>query len=567
MALKAADFWLRYLEPIAYKQLNGPLPVEWETEVFEKFEKPYKREGAGLTLAEITLIEEGCQKGKLRELIVRSIQASHVYQSDSILQMLQTPDHFFLCNRLFLLNLAAIYTTGFECPVPENIVPELRSMLTHVSSLYQVYNETFTDQPITKTYLAHFQLMRQFVDAQPAYQEQFDHFTFIKDFVNPLFGLNQQMILSYHVVSKSNMDFSLSKKSTSIFDKALYYGQNTKGIFHRVKDQQILSKIDHLGKLLFYDPILSGNNQRSCASCHQSFEHFTDTNQTTSLHYDGIHRLTRNTPSLLNAEFQQLLMLDGKHISLHNQTMGVLTNSNEMGGEEAQLLAKILSCKDYKQGFEKLLPHTPQENEVTMEHITSALTLYYSKFSQHYAPFDDAMANKTTLPLEARKGFNVFMGKAQCATCHFVPQFNGVKPPYIGSEFEVIGVPSLKEPNQLSNDSGRYQIHPANEMAHAFRTGTLRNIALTKPYMHNGAFKSLSEVIDFYNEGGGIGRGLKIENQTLSPDSLHLTEEEKNQLLVFLQSLNEAVIPDFPPAQLPASTLKTLNLRKVGGSY
>ena len=109
-----------------------------------------------------------------------------------------------------------------------------------------------------------------------------------------------------------------------------------------------------------------------------------------------------------------------------------------------------------------------------------------------------------------QKGFNLFMSKAQCGTCHFVPQFNGVKPPYAGSEFEVIGVPEDSNYKRLSPDKGRYEINPVNEMMNAFRTGTVRNAAYTKPYMHNGVFQTLDQVIELYDVGGGTGKKLVV---------------------------------------------------------
>jgi cytochrome c peroxidase len=159
------------------------------------------------------------------------------------------------------------------------------------------------------------------------------------------------------------------------------------------------------------------------------------------------------------------------------------------------------------------------------------------------------------------------MSKAQCATCHFVPQFNGVKPPYIGSEFEVLGVPADSLYKTLSPDSGRYTLNPANETFRAFRTGTLRNSERTKPYMHNGAFNTMNQVLDFYDGGGGIGHGLTIPNQTLSSDSLHLTKVEKQNLIAFIKSLNEDIEFETKPEHLPLSKNKNLNYRKVGGEY
>jgi cytochrome c peroxidase len=166
-----------------------------------------------------------------------------------------------------------------------------------------------------------------------------------------------------------------------------------------------------------------------------------------------------------------------------------------------------------------------------------------------------------------KRGFNLFMSKAQCATCHFVPQFNGVKPPYVSSEFEVLGIPTDSSYKLLSNDKGRYLINPAAEMLYAFRTGTIRNADHTKPYMHNGVFSDMRQVIDFYDGGGGAGRGLNVPGQTLSSDSLHLKADEKNDLLLFISSLNEKINFEDAPTSLPVSTYKKLNKRKPGGEY
>ena len=131
----------------------------------------------------------------------------------------------------------------------------------------------------------------------------------------------------YRALTKSTMDFALNKSAPSIFSKALYNGQNSKGIYFNVVDKEALASIDKLGKLLFYDPILSGNNQRSCASCHKPTEFFTDTIATTSFAFDHTTFLPRNTPSLINVPYNHLIMYDGKHSSLQDQTKDVIHNA------------------------------------------------------------------------------------------------------------------------------------------------------------------------------------------------------------------------------------------------
>ena len=567
LKLKGIDLWLRYLDPVTYHKINAPLPVEWETEVFEKFEPPYRREGAGLTLAELYLDEENIEKDSLLYLIRSSLQNTRIYLEDSITVNLNKHDHFYLANRLFLLNLAAIYTTGFECPEPRNIIPELGSMLESVKDIYTAYDESFPAWPIKKEYLQLYSDAILFVKNRPREPNEFDHYSFIKNYINPLFGLNQKMIRDYGVRSNNFNDFSLDDKAVSIFDKSLYKGQNEKGVYIAVDDEATLAEIRAVGKLLFYDPLLSGNNKRSCASCHKPTEYFTDTSRATSLQFDGQQSLPRNTPSLINVLYNHLLMLDGKHISLISQAKDVTANPIELGSNEKEIVKKVMSCKDYEKAFRHFVKLTPNSKKINIDHIVSAVILYYSSFSNYHSPFDNAMNENKNIHTDCVKGFNIFMSKAQCATCHFVPQFNSVRPPYISTEFEVLGVPVDTAYSKISADSGRALINPAAQTMNAFRTGTIRNIEHTKPYMHNGVFNTLEEVISFYDAGGGVGKGLKISNQTLSADSLKLSYLEKVQLTTFLRSLDENIKFEAPPGTLPVSKDKKLNNRKVGGEY
>ncbi|HUM47589.1 MAG TPA: cytochrome c peroxidase [Chitinophagales bacterium] len=567
LKMKAIDFWLRYLEPVAYKKINGPLPVEWETEVFEKYEKPYKREGAGLTLAQLELDADLPQKKILLQLLNESDAATGVFQSDSIVALLMTPDHFFFANRLFLLNLASIYTTGFECPDRERIIPELESMLADVEEIYSAFGNSYPEKTLSGGYLQLYEGMKEFVHAQNHDPLLFDHFHFIRDYVNPLYALNQQFIRDYHVVSRSYNDYSLNNSNTSLFNKDLFKAQNRKGIFIAVDDPEKLEAISAIGKLLFFDPVLSGNGKRSCASCHKPSEYFTDTTVATSLQFDHVTRLARNTPSLVNAVYNHLLMQDGMHFTLLRQGKEVMINKKEMGSDPEKILSNVMSCRTYKKAFQQFTKLTPNYPDVTLDHVASALSIYYSGFSDFTAPFDRAMNGQENISAESEQGFNLFMSKAGCGTCHFVPQFNGVKPPFIGSEFEVLGVPSDTFFTAMSNDSGRFIVNPAAEMMQAFRTGSIRNAGFTSPYMHNGVFKTMKEVIDFYNNGGGDGKGLVVVNQTLSKDSLHLTAAEKNALLAFIKTLQEEITIPTAPLALPATNLITYQHRKVGGEY
>jgi cytochrome c peroxidase len=153
--------------------------------------------------------------------------------------------------------------------------------------------------------------------------------------------------------------------------------------------------------------------------------------------------------------------------------------------------------------------------------------------------------DKTALSASQKRGFNLFMGKAACGTCHFAPVFNGLVPPnYITTEFEILGTPmneDLEKPI-ADTDLGMYNVFEIEQFKGAFKTPTVRNAAETAPYMHNGAFATLEKLIDFYDKGGGAGIGLNVPQQTLSPTPLNLTKEEKADLISFIEALTDKAV-------------------------
>jgi cytochrome c peroxidase len=138
-------------------------------------------------------------------------------------------------------------------------------------------------------------------------------------------------------------------------------------------------------------------------------------------------------------------------------------------------------------------------------------------------------------------GFNLFMGKAKCGTCHFFPLFNGTVPPdFQKTESEVLGVFDQPRSKTIDKDLGRGTYNPQIADWHfAFKTPTIRNIEKTAPYMHNGAYPDLNSVIDFYDHGGALGLGVNLENQTLSDEQLKLSKAEKTALIAFLKTLTD----------------------------
>jgi cytochrome c peroxidase len=139
-------------------------------------------------------------------------------------------------------------------------------------------------------------------------------------------------------------------------------------------------------------------------------------------------------------------------------------------------------------------------------------------------------------------GFNLFAGKAKCATCHFIPLYNGTIPPwYNNTESEVIGVPknNVWSNAVVDEDVGRYNLNQLDPLKYSFKTPTIRNIAKTAPYMHNGIYTTLEEVVKFYEMGGGNGIGTKLAYQTLPFDNLQLSSKEKQDIIAFLKILTD----------------------------
>jgi cytochrome c peroxidase len=142
------------------------------------------------------------------------------------------------------------------------------------------------------------------------------------------------------------------------------------------------------------------------------------------------------------------------------------------------------------------------------------------------------------LTADEKLGFNVFMGKGKCATCHFFPLFNGTVPPvFQETESEVIGTPADRSQRRVDADPGKFVVTKNAVHRYAFKTPTVRFSAQTAPYMHNGVYRTLDEVVDFYNKGGGNGLGFGLDNQTLPFDKLTLTPAEKRGLVAFMRAL------------------------------
>ncbi len=315
--------------------------------------------------------------------------------------------------------------------------------------------------------------------------------------------------------------------------------------FYEVKSTEQKLLIE-LGRKLFFEKALSGNIKRNCASCHQPERFFTD-GLVKNITVDGSSALKRNTPTLLYATYQYAQLWDGKVKSLNDQIKDVIASPLEMDGDYNVIINRLKVNQDYRGNLRKLFLIL-RNDFISIDHIATAIAVYIKSLTQMNSAFDKYIqGNRAALTEEQKKGFNLFMGKAQCGTCHFAPLFNGLLPPlYDISEFEVLGTPKTDDLTKLEydTDSGRYNVFPIQFYIGAFKTPTLRNIAKTAPYMHNGAFQTLDKVMEFYNNGGGNGLGMNFVSQTLPSDSLKLTDKEIKDIISFLNSLTDTLNPN-----------------------
>ncbi|VAW33552.1 Cytochrome c551 peroxidase [hydrothermal vent metagenome] len=261
-----------------------------------------------------------------------------------------------------------------------------------------------------------------------------------------------------------------------------------------------------LGRLLFFDSVLSENNDVACATCHQPSLGLSD-GRSTSIGTSGIP-VTRNAPTLWNVGYVQNLFWDGRIQSLEAQAVFPLTNPDEMGVRDLDaLIAELLSYPEYVELFAAAFP----DETIGLAQVEKALAAYQRTFISNNSPFDRFVAGEAgALTAAQQRGLDLFRStKTRCVECHTFPTFSS-------ESFRVIGVES--------DDLGRAAVFDGGLFG-SFKVPTLRNVALTAPYMHNSSMTTLAEVVNFYADGGGRVRGVENMDGLVQP--IDLSAEER----------------------------------------
>jgi cytochrome c peroxidase len=274
-----------------------------------------------------------------------------------------------------------------------------------------------------------------------------------------------------------------------------------------------------LGRQLFFDPRLSRKGAMSCASCHNPALGWSD-GLPTAAGFD-MQKLGRATPTILNTAFNTIQMWDGRKANLEDQALGPIAAEGEMNLPLPEMLARLRAIPGYQPEFEKAYPGEGI-SEVT---VARAIASFERTVLSTESPFDRwRMGNEKAMSDRAKRGFELFTGKANCAICHMGYNFTD-------NGFHNIGVKG----DAANYDVGRYAQRPLKAMRGAFKTPTLRDIALTGPYMRNGAYATLMEVVEHYDRGGD-----DQENLSVNIVPLRLTATEKGELVAFMESLTGA---------------------------
>jgi cytochrome c peroxidase len=287
-----------------------------------------------------------------------------------------------------------------------------------------------------------------------------------------------------------------------------------------------------LGKKLYFDARLSADNTISCATCHAPDKGFSDGRPTSA----GIRSQTgnRNAPTVINRLFSAEQFWDGRAATLEEQALGPIQNPIEMGHTLPGMIAHLNGIAGYKDEFQKVFGTA----EITPDLVAKAIASYERTVLAGNSAFDRyAAGDKTAMSESAVRGMEIFNDKdrGNCVTCH--AGFN-----FTDESYHNLGV-GMDRPQP---DLGRYTVTKAEADKGAFKTPTLRNIAETGPYMHDGSEVNLRAVVEFYDRGGNPNPQLSKEIRRLN-----LSERDKQDLVAFLEALTGEVTNADPPAALP----------------
>lgn len=530
VAFKRFEFLIEYLDNNRYPFFNGVNAVE-NDEGFNPNAQP-----EGLQVIETELCNDSLNYNRIVFLIKQLKYRTLTFYL--LLKDAQLKDtYIFEAIRFDLIRIESLSLVSFDSPKVRNNIEEISVALASIKTVLSFYKDDKNSAEITASVSV--------IESTLAYLKNktfssLDRLYFIKNYLQPITKnietAQEKSGISYFQ-DAVQVFRAVNLSAKTIYDadflNAKFYAQD--------KYHQSTPKLLALGKQLFFDKRLSADGSLSCASCHQAENAFTDKLPTAITNKPGDFQ-KRNTPTIINAALQAAYFYDLSATTLETQIDHVVINPQEYNHNYDAILKRLKSDTTYVRMFEEAFPQF-KKDAISIYAINTSIADFERQFVLLNSPFDKYMRGQTsTIDASVKRGFNLFMGKAQCGSCHFAPTFFGTVPPFYGtSESEVLGVTKTFDTIHpvLDDDIGRYKIFEMETFRHAMKISTVRNADLTAPYMHNGGFKTLEEVIEFYNQGGGAGMKLNVPNQTLPADKLNLTKQDKKDIISFIKALTD----------------------------
>lgn len=288
-------------------------------------------------------------------------------------------------------------------------------------------------------------------------------------------------------------------------------------------DNQFSTEREQLGRILFFEPRLSGSKSMSCATCHNPGFAWGDA--LPKAIGEGMKPLPRRTPTVLNVAWSELLFWDGRATSLEQQALGPIASSAEMNCPLDELVATLAGIPEYRELFAKAYPN----ERISPTVVARALATFERTIVSGRAPFDEWVSGReSAIPESAKRGFDLFNTSAACQKCHSGWNFTD-------DGFHDTGLPD--------GDLGRGAELPFESMQHAFKTPTLRNVDRRGPHMHDGSLATLEKVIQLYDRGG-VAKRVSLAPEMIA---LHLTVTDQADLIAFLHTLTSTD----PPVEIP----------------
>ncbi|MDR0787772.1 MAG: cytochrome-c peroxidase [Gemmatimonadota bacterium] len=538
-AYKRAETLIEYFTPVTAGEMNGPaIPRMAPDEPAQIITPP-----DGFQVIEEMLFPQVNVKERTALSTAVRVLGGHARRAKTIAEVSSFTDTaLFDAMRLELTRVMSLGLAGFDSPVAGQSAGEAAEAIAGVRLVFAPYARglALVDLSLAQDLDERFLMAESWLREQSA-ETPLDQLTFLTTQGIPLARVLQESVIALGIPLPLEPRLWRATAASPFDD-----GAWDAWAFAPARDPRATAEVTLLGARLFNDPVLSGDGVRSCASCHNPEKGFVDQLPRNSA-IGGSGVTLRNTPTLINAALQTGQFYDLRTTYLEDQVAQVIQNPHEMNGSLKDAATVVGENAWYRAAFARAFDSS-SDSVVTERQIQIALASYVRSLVRLDAPFDRYMRGDTTAMNEAaRRGFNTFMGKAGCGSCHFAPLFGGPLPPvFAGTDLEVIGVPDHPDTVNatIDPDVGAFSVTRMSVHQYAFKAPSLRNSAITAPYMHNGVYQTLEEVVDFYDRGGGVGIGIDLPNQTLPATPLMLTAQEKSDLISFLEALTDVAAPE-----------------------